>query len=186
MVSLGEWMIITPSERAALTLALQEYPGAVLLVSHDRHLLRNTVDEFLLVADSRVTPFEGDLEDYRKLLESRSRAGDTADQEAPAGDTGARIDRRDERRRAAERRERLRPLRQRVADLEREMNALHAELGGIDTRLQDPELYEASISSQVQELLRQQGVLKQQLGVCEQAWLEASEELEAGQTQPSG
>ncbi|HMV71407.1 MAG TPA: ATP-binding cassette domain-containing protein [Pseudomonadales bacterium] len=172
--------------RHALTLALQEYPGAVLLVSHDRHLLRNTVDEFLLVADSRVTPFEGDLEDYRKLLESRSRAGDTADQEAPAGDTGARIDRRDERRRAAERRERLRPLRQRVADLEREMNALHAELGGIDTRLQDPELYEASISSQVQELLRQQGVLKQQLGVCEQAWLEASEELEAGQTQPSG
>ncbi len=68
--------------RHALTLALQEYPGAVLIVSHDRHLLRNTVDEFLLVADGRVEPFDGDLDDYRKLLLDKRAA--------PAADVAAR------------------------------------------------------------------------------------------------
>ena len=165
--------------RHALTLALQEYPGAVLLVSHDRHLLRNTVDEFLLVADGAVTPFDGDLEDYRKLLASRSRADDTVDTTDAVDAVATRVDRRDERRLAAERRERLRPLRQRISGLEAEMNELHAGLQATEAQLQDPQLYETGHSTQVQELLRQQAALQQQLAGCEEAWLEASEELES-------
>ncbi|MCG3168622.1 MAG: putative ABC transporter ATP-binding protein YheS [Pseudomonadales bacterium] len=165
--------------RHALTLALQEYPGAVLLVSHDRHLLRNTVDEFLLVADGRVTPFDGDLEDYRKLLESRARSAEAPVAAAASTETNPRTDRRDERRLAAERRERLRPLRQRVADLEHDLGTLHAELAAIDAALQDTALYDAGRSAQLQELLRRQGALKQELADCEEAWLAASEALES-------
>ena len=162
--------------RHALTLALQEYPGAVLLVSHDRHLLRNTVDEFLLVADGRVEPFDGDLDDYRRLLlEKRS---------APAADPGAqaaaaRADRRDERRIAAEKRERLRPWRNRIASLEKDMETLQAELRALDELLQDPALYEAARGGEVQDLLRRQGTLKQELAAVEEDWLAACEQLEA-------
>jgi len=160
--------------RHALTLALQEYPGAVLLVSHDRSLLRNTVDEFLLVANGRVEPFDGDLEDYRKLL-----LGQRAPDSAAGGESApARIDRRDERRLAAERRERLRPLRTRVASLEKDMAKVQAEIGSLGARLQDPAIYDAGRAAEVQDLLRQQATLKQELAECEEAWLAASEELE--------
>jgi ATP-binding cassette subfamily F protein 3 len=162
--------------RHALTLALQEYPGAVLIVSHDRHLLRNTVDEFLLVADGRVEPFDGDLDDYRRLLlEKRAAPGADAAAEGPA----ARVDRRDERRLAAGKRERLRPWRHRIASLEKDMETLQAELRTLDERLQDPALYEAARAGEVQDLLRRQGALKQELASCEEDWLTACEELEA-------
>jgi ATP-binding cassette subfamily F protein 3 len=160
--------------RHALTLALQEYPGAVLLVSHDRHLLRNTVDEFLLVADGRVEPFDGDLDDYRRLLLERR-----APEAGPDTGTAARMDRRDERRLAAARRERLRPLRTRVASLEKDMEKIQAELRTLDERLQEPALYEAGGAAAVQDLLRRQAALKQELAACEEAWLTACEEMEA-------
>jgi ATP-binding cassette subfamily F protein 3 len=162
--------------RHALTLALQEYPGAVLIVSHDRHLLRNTVDEFLLVADGRVEPFDGDLDDYRKLLLEK-RAAPAAD--VAAEEPGARVDRRDERRLAAEKRERLRPWRNRITSLEKDMEKLQAELRQLDERLQDPGLYESARAGEVQDLLRRQGALKQELATVEEDWLMACEELEA-------
>ena len=162
--------------RHALTMALQEYPGAVLIVSHDRHLLRNTVDEFLLVADGRVEPFDGDLDDYRKLLLDK-RAAPAAD--VAAEEPGARVDRRDERRLAAEKRERLRPWRNRIASLEKDMEKLQAELRALDERLQEPALYEAARAGEVQDLLRRQGALKQELATVEEDWLMACEELEA-------
>ncbi len=168
--------------RHALTLALQEYPGAVLLVSHDRHLLRNTVDEFLLVDAGNVTSFDGDLEDYRRLLAERSRPGATGDTADTDDAATTRTDRRDERRLAAERRERLRPLRQRIGSLETEMGELQTRLQATAAQLQDPQLYESTRSAQLQELLRQQVALQQQLNHCEEAWLEASEELEACST----
>jgi ATP-binding cassette subfamily F protein 3 len=162
--------------RHALTLALQEYPGAVLIVSHDRHLLRNTVDEFLLVADGRVEPFDGDLDDYRKLLLEK-RAAPAAD--VAAEEPGARVDRRDERRLAAEKRERLRPWRNRITSLEKDMESLQAELRQLGERLQDPGLYESARAGEVQDLLRRQGALKQELASVEEDWLMACEELES-------
>jgi ATP-binding cassette, subfamily F, member 3 len=167
--------------RHALTVALQEYPGAVLLVSHDRHLLRNTVDEFLLVADGKVEPFDGDLEDYRKLLLDKGRA---ADAQAAAEPAGARPDRRDERRQAAEKRERLRPQRNRIAQIEKRMDTLQAELSQLEQRLHDPAIYDSARSAEMQELLRQQGALRQQLAETEEHWLLACEELEALESRP--
>jgi ATP-binding cassette subfamily F protein 3 len=89
------------------------------------------------------------------------------------------VDRRDERRLAAEKRERLRPWRNRIASLEKDMEKLQAELRPLDERLQDPALYEAARAGEVQDLLRRQGALKQELAACEEDWLTACEELEA-------
>ncbi len=161
--------------RHALTLALQEYPGAVLLVSHDRHLLRNTVDEFLLVADATVQPFDGDLEDYRKLVfeQHQLSSGDGV------GERGKpRTDRREERRAAAERREQLRPLRNRISRLEKDMDNAQSELTTLTARLEEPSLYAAGNDATVQELLREQAAQQKSLAVAEEAWLFACEELE--------
>ena len=161
--------------RHALTVALQEYPGAVLLVSHDRHLLKNTVDAFWLVQDGCVREFDGDLEDYRKLSLERHRcAPDAASGSAAASAPAARENRRS----AAERREQLRPLKQRIATLERQMEKHQQELRALEERLADPAIYENSRSAELQQLLRTQGTLRQQLEENEEAWLGASEELE--------
>jgi ATP-binding cassette subfamily F protein 3 len=161
--------------RHALTVALQEYPGAVLLVSHDRHLLKNTVDVFWLVRDGRVQEFDGDLEDYRKLSLERHRAApDTTPGSAAASAPAARENRRS----AAERREQLRPLKQRIATLERQMEKHQQELRTLEERLADPAIYENNRSAELQQLLRTQGTLRQQLEENEEAWLTASEELE--------
>ena len=161
--------------RHALTVALQEYPGAVLLVSHDRHLLKNTVDVFWLVRDGRVQEFDGDLDDYRKLSLERHRQAPEAQTAAMAGAAPAA---RENRRSAAERREQLRPLKQRITTLERQMEKFQQELRALEERLADPAIYEGSRSGELQQLLRTQGTLRQQLGESEEAWLAASEELE--------
>ncbi|MBK6585317.1 MAG: ATP-binding cassette domain-containing protein [Gammaproteobacteria bacterium] len=161
--------------RHALTLALQEYPGAVLLVSHDRHLLRNTVDQFLLVADATVQPFDGDLDDYRKLVfeqHQRSRGDGPVERGKP------RTDRREERRAAAERREQLRPLRNRISRIEKDMDSSQRELKTLTTRLEEPSLYAGGREATVQELLREQATLQKKLAAAEEAWLFACEELE--------
>jgi len=164
--------------RHALTLALQEYPGAVLLVSHDRHLLKNSVDEFWLVANGRVQVFDGDLEDYRRLSLAAHRADPPSASGTGSEDTTS-TDRREGRRAAAAQREQLRPLRQRIARLEGAMEQAQAELGRLETRLADPRLYEGSGGGEVQALLREQGLLRQHLAGLEEQWLQASEELEA-------
>jgi len=159
--------------RAALALALQDYAGALVVVSHDRHLLATTVDSYWLVADGRVTPFAGDLEDYRRRLEPQQQET----QCAPS--TG----RREQRRREAQQRAELRPLRDRAARLAAELDRLGGELADIETRLADPELYTPEARPQLQELLRRQGALRQRCENLESDWVDAEEALEAARTQ---
>ncbi len=159
--------------RAALALALQDYAGALVVVSHDRHLLATTVDSYWLVADGRVTPFAGDLEDYRRGLESQQ-------QEAPCAPSAGR---REQRRREAQRRTELRPLRDRAARLAAELDRLGGELTDIETQLADPELYTPEARPQLQELLRRQGALRQRCENLESDWVDAEEALEAARTQ---
>src|SRR5690554_3614775 len=102
--------------RDALTLALQDFEGAMVLVSHDRHLLRTVCDRFLLVSDGRAEDFDGDLDDYRQWLASRRNVAAAA--AGSAGDNSAAA-RKDKRREAAEQRNRLKPLRDTVTRLER-------------------------------------------------------------------
>src|SRR5690606_30866098 len=128
--------------RLALTMALQEFSGAVVVVSHDRHLLKSTTDEFLLVADGQVQPFDGDLEDYaRWLVDYRTR-------QAPASSSAEsnpdKTDKRVQRQAAAALRQQLAPHKREADKLEKELGQLHEKLAAVEARLGSSDIYEAA------------------------------------------
>ncbi|MBM7063251.1 ATP-binding cassette domain-containing protein [Pseudomonas sp. UL073] len=167
--------------RLALTMALQEFAGAVLVVSHDRHLLKSTTDEFLLVAEGRVVEFEGDLDDYaRWLIDYRSRQQPSS---APSPGAADKTDKRAQRQAAAALRQQLAPHKKQADKLEQDLGMLHQQLATLETRLGDSALYEAARKDELRELLAEQSRLKSREGELEEAWLEALETLEALQQQ---
>ncbi|KXS37396.1 ATP-binding cassette domain-containing protein [Modicisalibacter tunisiensis] len=165
--------------REALTEALAGFEGTVIVVSHDRHLLRATVDEFWRVADGTVAPFDGDLDDYRAWLKARvederreNRADKAADSAAP--------DRKTQRREAAALREKLRPLKRERDRVEKRMTEAQSRLATLEGALGDPDLYtDAARKAELTDLLARQGELKGEVETLEQSWLEAEEALEA-------
>src|SRR5690606_27205433 len=166
--------------RLALTLALQDFAGAVLVVSHDRHLLKSTTDEFLLVADGRIQPFEGDLDDYaRWLIDYRAR------QQPPvaAAAAGDKTDKRAQRQAAAALRQQLAPHKREAEKLEKELGKLQEKLAAVEEALGDSGLYEAARKDELRALLADQAHLKGREAELEEAWLVALETLEALQQQ---
>jgi ATP-binding cassette subfamily F protein 3 len=160
--------------RHALTLALQEYEGAVVLVSHDRHLLRTTSERFALVADGKLTPFEGDLEDYRRWL-AESAAAEKSERPAAAS-------RREKRQQEAQARAKLaqlrRPLARELEELERRLAGLSEEKRQLDLRLADPAIYQSPDKAALAAGLKRQADLARALGEAEERWLALQEELE--------
>ncbi len=158
--------------RDALTDALAEFDGALLLVSHDRYLLRAAVDRFVIVRDGKAEPFEGDLDQYAALLQARETG---AGQGALPNQAEAPTSRRAERRAAAEQRaERsalLRPLEREVKRIERELERVTAELREREAALADPALY--ADPQRAAELGRARSTLAQSHDRLEQAWLDA-------------
>ncbi len=168
--------------RLALTLALQDFEGAVLVVSHDRHLLKSTTDEFLLVASGRVQPFDGDLEDYTRWLQGfREQACRNPEPEAAPA-----VDRKAQRQAAAVLRQQLAPHKKEAVRLENALEQVQGQLAGLETRLADSGLYEAGRKDELRGLLAEQAVLKTREGELEEAWLAALESLEALQLQLQG
>ena len=156
--------------RHALNLALQSFEGAMILVSHDRHLLRTVCDTLMLVSDGVVSPFKGDLDDYSEwLLELR----DVGEKES------TQPSRKDERRIKAEQRKTLQPLRNRLKKLESELERLHTHKDELDSALADPELYEGSGGDKLKKLTIERGQLEQRLQDTEEAWMEVGEALES-------
>lgn len=166
--------------RLALTMALQEFSGAVLVVSHDRHLLKSTTDDFLLVADGKVEPFDGDLDDYaRWLVDYRQR-------HAPVSNTPVNLDKTDkkaQRQAAAALRQQLAPHKRQADKLERDLGEVHEKLAKIEAILSDSGLYEAARKDELRDLLAQQATLKVREGELEEQWMEALELLEEMQAQ---
>jgi ATP-binding cassette subfamily F protein 3 len=166
--------------RLALTMALQEFSGAVVVVSHDRHLLKSTTDEFLLVADGRVQSFDGDLEDYaRWLADFRVRQAPVSNGEGSLDKT----DKRAQRQAAAALRQQLAPLKREADKLEKELGQLHASLAAVEARLGDSGIYEAASKNQLRDALAEQAKLKSREADLEERWLEALETLEALQAE---
>ena len=162
--------------RQALAQALQDFTGAMLLVSHDRHLLRVCCDELLLVHDSRVEPFPLSLEDYPQWLAAQNRQSEGG----PAQDVSqSAMARKQLRREQAEQRKRLQPLRRQVKHAEQALEAAHAERAGLESRLADSALYTADNKQLLQTLLLEKAGLDRRCEQLEQEWLEASEALEA-------
>ena len=166
--------------RLALTMALQDFAGAVLVVSHDRHLLKSTTDEFLLVADGRIQPFEGDLDDYaRWLVDYRARQ----QPQSSAASAADKTDKRAQRQAAAALRQQLAPHKKQADKLEQELGKLQEKLAAVEDKLGDSGLYEAARKDELRELLAEQAALKTREAELEETWLEALETLEALQQQ---
>ncbi len=164
--------------RHALTLALQEYRGAMLIVSHDRHLLRNCVTEFWLVTNGGVDVFDGDLADYQKSLPVEDKTADFA-----KTDIRTKPDARADRQRAAARRAKLTPLKRKLDKLEQEIKAHQSILKSIESQLAGQEIYQEDKKQELQDLLKERGSIKQKLFECEDQWLVCQEQLESIETE---
>ena len=165
--------------RHALTMALQMFEGAMVLVSHDRNLLRSTTDDLFLVHDGRMDHFEGDLDDYsRWLLEQKQEAkNENSDDSGTVSEHSAQA-RKEQKRLAAERRKQLRPLKKKVEELEKKLDKQQSELVKVEEELADPTIYEATNKDRLKTLLDQQALLKKTVADIEEQWMEALEELE--------
>jgi ATP-binding cassette subfamily F protein 3 len=166
--------------RLALTMALQEFSGAVLVVSHDRHLLKSTTDNFLLVADGVVEEFDGDLDDYTRWL------ADYRQRNAPVSNTPVNADKTDkkaQRQQAAALRQQLAPHKREAEKLEKELNTLHEKMAKIEASLGDSAMYEAANKDKLRDLLADQAKLKARESEVEEAWMEALELLESMQAE---
>lgn len=165
--------------RHALEVALQGFEGALLVVSHDRHLLRNTVDQFWLVANGQVQDYDGDLEQYQQWLQQHNAQGQTSDTVANSENPeAAKVDKKQQRQQAAAIRKQLSPLKKQCDKAEKAIEKAQAKLDEIEQALGNTELYEASNKEQLQTLLQEQGQLKRQMEEDEEAWMELTEQLE--------
>ncbi|RKZ99157.1 MAG: ABC transporter ATP-binding protein, partial [Gammaproteobacteria bacterium] len=153
--------------RLALTLALQDFEGALVVVSHDRHLLRTVADELWLVSDGKAAVFDGDLDDYRQWLM-------TKDKPVKAELNATINNKKDDRRTAAVARKKLQPLRNSVKKAEQKMETVQSKLDKVEQKLADNGLYEDSAKDQLKALLVEQGDLKAELEKVEMDWFEAS------------
>jgi len=158
--------------RQALTVALQAFSGAIVLVSHDQHLMANSVDQFLLVESGQAEPFQGDLADYRSRVlpkagtgakqtksETRVHSPAPAKQQRPGKET--------------------RQLKTRLNTVNQRLERLQRKLSEVETRLADPSIYEDRDNPELQSLIRDQLSLKEEIEPLEEEWLELGEQLEA-------
>ncbi|CDH33679.1 ABC transporter ATP-binding protein [Xenorhabdus bovienii] len=175
--------------RQALTEALIDFDGALVVVSHDRHLLRSTTDELYLVHDGEVEPFTGDLEDYQQWLteQQRQQTRENQEKEKAASSPDASMngaqnysaqERKDQKRREAEFRNQTQPLRKQLTALEKQMEKLGTVLAGWEEKLSDNTIYENDRKTELTECLQQQTQTKSKLEDAEMEWLDIQEQLE--------
>lgn len=170
--------------REALTMALSQFEGALLLVSHDRHLLRSTCDSLILVHDGSCCAYDGDLDDYAALvLEHRKSVLEADRQSRAVPQAEPQVNRREERRQAAQERAQKaalkKPLLKKLADLEKRMNEGNAKLAELDTKIADSGWYASAAPEEVQTVMKERGLLADEVAKIEEEWLTVSEEIEA-------
>ena len=178
--------------REALTVALAQFEGTLVLVSHDRHLLRATTDQFLIVADGRLAPFDGDLDDYRDwLFRTKLAPGDAEvplpeSKAAPAPAAPSSADRRGQKRREAEERQRQsaarKPIESRIKRIEETMAKLNAQKAAIDAQLAGPAIYGEDRKEALKALILDQAYVARELSQLEVEWLDLQERLEQLET----
>ena len=172
--------------RHALTMALQEFEGAMVLVSHDRNLLRSTTDELLLVHDGKVDVFAGDLDDYsdwlakQRIQNPEQECDDSAEVSAHSAQG-----RKDQKRLAAERRNAMRPLKKQADKLESQLDKLQTQLATVEEQLADSSIYDASEKDRLKSLLADQAELTRRINTTEEEWIMTLEELESLEKQLS-
>ena len=165
--------------RHALTVAMQEFEGAMIIVSHDRHLLRTVSDQLLLVADGQVTEFDGSLDDYRNWLNQQAKKTANESETNSPQENSSVANKKQLRQQSAEKRRLLKPLQNKLKKLEKQMEELSISKESLEEKLADNEIYNESNKEQLKSLLEQQGKVDSDLQQVEMDWLEVSEELES-------
>ncbi|MBM4208082.1 MAG: ATP-binding cassette domain-containing protein [Gammaproteobacteria bacterium] len=160
--------------RQALSVALQDYEGAIVVVSHDRHLLRTVADQFLLVADKQCRPFDGDLDDYRQWLAEQKKGIINQKDEQQTS-----VSRKDQRKLEAERRQQQKPLLDALKKAEQAVGKYHLEQRRLEDELAKPELYSETEKDRLKSLLAQKAEIDNALAAAEADWLETEERLSA-------
>ena len=163
--------------REALIGSLQSFSGALVLVSHDRHLLRLVSDSLWLVADARVEPFKGDIDDYARWLVERHEAPDLDEPRRSGAPTAQ--SRRDRRRMLAEKRRRVAPLRREIQALEQRLGALNEERASIESVLSGSGIYGENDRTRLRDLLVRRARLDEEIATVESTWMEKHELLDA-------
>ncbi len=164
--------------RQALSVALIEYTGALVVISHDRHLLRSVCDELLIVHDGRVDRFHRSLDDYPAWLREQEQLADESHAKWQASAPKS-INRKQQRQQQAQRRQRLKPLRDKVRAVEKQLASSRETLGRLEDRLADETIYtDAGRKDELTQLIREQSDVRSAIETLEWDWLEASEKLE--------
>ncbi|GAB6141990.1 ABC transporter ATP-binding protein [Methylosoma difficile] len=164
--------------RHALSVALQDFQGAMVVVSHDRHLLRSVTDQLLLVADGKVQPFDGDLDDYRNWLNEQKKTEEKGNETETAIPT---VSRKDQRKLEAERRQKYKPLYDALKKAENLVEKLLEEQRQLEQQLADPDIYADSEKNRLKQLIERKTQVSKNLEAAEMAWLDAEEQLESAQ-----
>ena len=179
--------------RHALTMALQAYQGAIVVISHDRHLLRQVVDNYWLVADGKVKEFEGDLQDYQLQVQALAQAqaqaklkdrqetlrSDPNNTNGVESDALTPAERKEQKRQQAENRKQLSPLKKAIAKHEKDIDLWQAKLDLFEEELAQPSLYAVENKAKLKDLLAQQAHASGQHEQCEELWFEKTDELES-------
>ncbi|TFW18502.1 ATP-binding cassette domain-containing protein [Duganella callida] len=187
--------------REALTEALAQFEGTLVVVSHDRHLLRATTDQFIIVADGKLQPFDGDLDDYKDwLLQTKLGKGTdvlpaagkdnktaypSSSPVAPpkAAAAAPAVNSKEQKRKDAEERQRLsalrKPIEQKIKRLDEQIAKRTAQKADVDAQLGEESIYDAANKAKLKQLLADQAYYSKDLGELEEQWLELNEQLEA-------
>lgn len=163
--------------RHALSVALQGFEGAMIIVSHDRHLLRSVTDQLLLVDSGNVTEFDGDLEDYRRWVNEQSKQDNNSN--TPASDGSSSVNKKVQRQNASELRKKTQPLRNRLKKIEQEMDKLSEEKDSYEQQLSDSSIYEEQAKEKLKLLMENQAACQKKILETEELWIELTEELDA-------
>lgn len=160
--------------RHALSSALQDFSGAMIIVSHDRHLLRTITDQFLLVANSKLTAFDGDLDDYAQWVKSelKNTSTDTSiNNNSNSGKARKQLE--------AKKRQQQKPLRDTLRKAEKQLDKLSDKQKQLEEQLSNNNLYAADQKTELTTLLEKKALIDKQLTLAEEAWLEAQDALDA-------
>ncbi|MFT5880476.1 MAG: ATP-binding cassette subfamily F protein 3 [Moritella sp.] len=164
--------------RHALSVALQGFEGAMVVVSHDRHLLRSTTDELYLVHDKKVLPFDGDLDDYHQWLSEQQKIEKQVTQVTNTSANSAQ-GKKDQKRKAAELRKQTQPLRKHIEKLDKQLETLASKLSTVETQLSNSSIYEEQNKVPLKQALSDQASYVVAIEECEMNWMDVTEQLEA-------
>ena len=159
--------------RHALSASLQEFSGAMIIVSHDRHLLRTITDQFLLVSSGKITPFDGDLDDYADWVKNQAKENDTT----PSSDKSVNA-RKEQKQQQANNRQQQKPLRDALRKAEKQLDKLQEKHQQLEAKLADSDLYHQDKKQQLADIINEKSSIDEQLAKTEEAWLTAQEALE--------